>query len=552
VILVAKHRELANCFADACGEGGRGHHPVSAREMVGQMQIAAPLYKSIQEVIKHSSPRLILFSCPKEYGVDVKSQHDRNIHPSLYSYPIRGAAFTDPCNAVSPSMLILPETLAMKESLKALESVYSYYRIPTPEIIWGPDPVKPGEAFGVFDAAVVNQPEVIQHIALVTPSRESIYGLVSHAYTPETEQVCLAFEQAGIHAIPVFGPKDYGHKSPHDRSGSAAFAEKYGLPYPFSRVGYTLPQIQAAYEEVAARTGNPLVFVKAAITGGGYLINQVQSVEEALTTVRIWDTLGVRVPLYDGEVIGVELQGTIPAIVAICSWQDAHGHITTPLRKDISATKGPAYSVQYFEGIAYAGNGYKVTLPIPEKDIAKTETLIAIYQQRFLASLRQEPDYNPIDTGATDFAVVDLYEMSEQQARLMLKEMWHVAMALDARYVPVGIERNGRRVSDAVPPMAFAELAGLGAGNHPLAAFKIEGIAADPPAIVELLLKEKLMLDPKEGQSGIAPLALIYDHHRHIHYGSALFGAEHEAELFRAKDRVLERLETAGFISRYS
>jgi hypothetical protein len=518
--------------------------------MVGHMKTPITLYKPIQEVIKRSTPRLILFSCPKEYGMDIKSQNDGNIHPSLYSYPVRGAAFTDPKNEETPSLLILPETPAMKETLKALESVYRYYGIPTPEVIWGPDPVKPGEAFGVFDEAVANQTEVIQHITSVTPSRGSTYGLVSHAYTPETEQVCLALERAGLHAIPVFGPKEYGHKSPHDRSGSAAFAEKYGLPYPFSRVGYTLPQIHAAYEEVAARTDNPLVYVKAAITGGGYLIKQVKSAEEALATVRTWDTLGIREPMYGGEIVAVELQGTIPAIVAICSWQDAHDHITTPLRKDISATKGPAYSVQYLEGTAYAGNGYKVTLPVPEKDLAKTETLIAIYQQRYLAALQQEPDYNPIDIGATDFAVVDLYEMSEQQARTMLKEMWHLAMALDARYVPVGIERNGKRVSDAVPPIAFAEISGLVAWDHPLATFKISGIAADPPAIVELLLKEKLMLDPKKGQSGIAPLALIYDPHRHIHYGSALVGAEREADLFRSKDLVLERLETAGFISR--
>lgn len=147
---------------------------------------------------------------------------------------------------------------------------------------------------------------------------------------------------------------------------------------------------------------------------------------------------------------------------------------------------------------AYAGNGFQVTSPIPEKAGARAETLIAIHQQRYLAALQQEPDYNPIDSGATGFAVVDLYELSEHQARLMLKELRHIVMALDACYVPVGIERYGRTVSDAVPPMAFAEIAGLEAGDYPLAAFKIEGIAADPRAIVELLLKEKLMLDPQE------------------------------------------------------
>jgi len=516
------------------------------------MHTPIPLYRPLQEVMEKATPRLILFSCSKEYGVDVISEYDGNTHPSLYSYPIRGAAFTTPTNEEESSLLLLPETPAMRETCKALQLVFSYYGIPAPEIIWGPDPVEPGKAFGIFDTAVAHHPEVIEQIVAATSNRNTLYALFTHAYTPETEQVCLTFEQAGIYTIPVFGPKDYGHTNAHDRSGSAAFAERYGLPYPFSRVGYTLPQIQAAYEEVAIRTKNPRVFVKAAITGGGSLIKQVSSVAEALTTVHSWDTCGVREPLYEGEKVAVELQGTIPGIVAVCSWQDAHNHVVTPLRKDVPAWQGPAYTIQYLDGFVHAGNGYKVTLPLPKHELARTEKLIAIYQQRFMAALQQEPDYNPIDTGSTDFAIADLYELSEHQAQLMLKDMWPVAKALDARYVPVGIERNGRRVSDAVPPIAFAELAGLAAGDHPLAAFKIEGIAADPPAIVELLLKEKLMLHPTDGQSGIAPLALIHDPRKHIHYGYAIIGAEQEADLLRVKDHILERLEKAGFISRRS
>jgi hypothetical protein len=517
--------------------------------MNGHMQSSIPLYKPIQEVIKGSSPRLILFSCPKEYGVDVKSQYDGNIHPSLYSYPIRGAAFTDPRNEDAPSLLILPETPAMKETFKALQRVFSYYEILAPEVVWGLDPVVAGRRFGVFDEAVAHQPEVIEQIISLTPDEHTRYALISHAYAPETEQVRLAFEQAAIHVIPVFGPKSYGRKNAHDRSGSAEFAEKYGLPYPFSRVGYTLPQIQAAYEEVALRTENPHVFVKAAIGGGGYLINEVTNVEDALTTVRTWDTWGAREPVYDGEMIAVELQGSIPAMVADCSWQDTYGYITTPLRKGVQVTKGPAYTVQYIDGTAHAGNGYKVTLPIPEHELARTERFIAIYQQRFMAALQQEPDYDPTDTGSTDFAIVDLHEVSETQAKLMLKEMWPVAKALDARYVPVGIERNGKRVSDAVPPIAFAEITGLLAGDYPLAAFKFEGIAADPPAIVELLIKEKLMLHSKDGLKGIVPLALIYDPRKNIRYGYAIVGAENEADLFRSKDQVMNRLEKAGFLS---
>ncbi len=514
------------------------------------MHTSIPLYKPVQEVVKRDYPRLILFSCPKEYGVDVKSlETEGSIHPSLYSYPVRGAAFMDPTNEEETSLLMLPETPAMHETLKALRSVYNYYGIPSPEVIWGPDPVEPGEQFGVFDRAVANQPEVIEQIMTATPDRHAIYALISHAHTPETDQACLAFEQVGIHAIPVFGPKDYGHKNAHDRSGSAEFAEKYGLPYPFSRIGYTLSQIYEAYEEVASQTENPQVFVKAAITGGGYLINQVTSVEEALATVRTWDALGIREPVYGGERVAVEVQGTIPAIVAVCSWQDAHDHIITPLRKDIPATNGPAYSIQYLHGTSCAGNSFKVTLPVPENELARTETLIAIYQQRYLAALQQEPDYNPTDTGSTDFAIVDLHGISEKQAKLLLKEMWHVAKALDAHYVPVGIERNGKRVSDAVPPVAFAEIAGLLADDYPIASCKIEGIAADPPAIVELLMKEKLMLHPKNGQCGIAPLALIHDPQKNIHYGYVISGAEREADLLRTKDHVLERLEKAGLLS---
>jgi hypothetical protein len=93
-------------------------------------------------------------------------------------------------------------------------------------------------------------------------------------------------------------------------------------------------------------------------------------------------------------------------------------------------------------------------------------------------------------------------------------------------------------------------ITGLLDGDHPLAAFKIEGIAADPTAIVELLLKEKLMLHPSDGQKGIAPLALIHDPQKNIHYGYALAGAEQEADLLPLKDHVLDRLEKAGFLFR--
>ena len=481
--------------------------------------------------------------------MDVAAQYDGNIHPSIYSYPIRGAAFTAPEKAETSSFLILPETPAMKEAFKALKAIYSYYEIPIPEVIWGPDPIEPGKKFGVFDVCVASDPEVIEQILAVTYNRNTAYSLISHAYTPETEQVRLAFAQAGLHSFPVFSPKEYGCTNAHDRSGSAAFAVKYGLPYPFSRVGYSLSDIQAAYEEVAFRTENPHVYVKAAIGGGGYLINQVYSVEEALSTVRTWDTWGVREPIYGGDIVAVELQGTIPAILAVCSWQDAFDHVTTPLRKDIPATQGPAYTVQYLDGTAHAGNGYKVTLPIPKHELARTERFIAIYQQRFMAALKQESDYTPTDTGSTDFAIADLNEVSEKQAKLLLKDMWYVAVDLNARYVAVGIERNGKRVSDAMPPMAFAEIAGLLTGDHPLVACKIEGIAADPSAIVELLMKEKLMLQPENGQKGIAPLALIYDPHKHIQYGYAIIGAEHEAELLPLQHQVLERLEKTGFIS---
>ncbi len=50
----------------------------------------------------------------------------------------------------------------------------------------------------------------------------------------------------------------------------------------------------------------------------------------------------------------------------------------------------------------------------------------------------------------------------------------------------------------------------------------------------------------------MAPLALIHDPNKHIHYGYVLFGAEDEADLLRTKDHVLERLGKAGFISRKS
>jgi len=78
------------------------------------MHTPIPLYRPLQEVMEEATPRLILFSCSKEYGVDVISEYDGNTHPSLYSYPIRGAAFTTPTNEEESSLLLLPQTPAMR------------------------------------------------------------------------------------------------------------------------------------------------------------------------------------------------------------------------------------------------------------------------------------------------------------------------------------------------------------------------------------------------------------------------------------------------------
>ena len=62
-------------------------------------------------------------------------------------------------------------------------------------------------------------------------------------------------------------------------------------------------------------------------------------------------------------------------------------------------------------------------------------------------------------------------------------------------------------------------------------------------------MKEKLMLDPKGGQKGMAPLAFYFDPQKNIQFGYGIVGAEKEADLFRSRDRVLERLIKAGFLS---
>ena len=61
-----------------------------------------------------------------------------------------------------------------------------------------------------------------------------------------------------------------------------------------------------------------------------------------------------------------------------------------------------------------------------------------------------------------------------------------------------------------------------------------------------------MMLHPRDGHKGIAPLELMYDPYKHIHHGYILIGAEHETELSPLKDSVLERLARAGFLSKGS
>lgn len=537
------------------------------------------LYKSTTAVLQQAivgnptnSVVIGALSSPHEYAaIDHEEIRARSLATglreepsSVFSYPARNFGYIGLVPPNNVFLALMPDRPSMHAFTQGAQQVAEFYHFATFEPVWGPDPLAHADnepPIDVFERVLAGcAADVAAQIRAHYPTAAH-FALLQHANTPEGEEFQRNLLEQGIDTHAIYGEKIYNYPNFGDRSGFSSFTETYGLPAPLAVVAYSYDEMMSAYTAVAQTTNNPLVYAKLAASGGGYGVHMVESLRDVQNTYDLWNGFGMFGPIYEGgQVIPVEMQGTIPGIVDILSFQYTHGFITTPQRRDARNANGPAFTRQFIHGgTDWVGNGYGVELNIPVEHRKDAERVIAEFEARFMDAAEEEmgPAWRQA-TGGVDFALVDLEYIIEAQgikaAKILMRDMWdqvydETAGTLTSRFAPVIIEHNGLRESDAKPPALLAESLGLVEQGIPFAATKIQGVNADLPQVWDFLVSHGLNYDPATGQEGIVPVAWINDNEYGIHYGNVIVVAHDPEHLLQLRQRIIEEMQQAGLVT---
>ncbi len=529
-----------------------------------RQSIYKPTTSVLRQAIGDAQPVGALAS-PHEYAiVDHEATRAEGVEPSsVLTYPARNYGYIGlvPPDGIFPALM--PDRPSMHAFAEGAQQIAQYYGFGQFEPVWGPDPLErvngqpPIDVFErVLDQAAADVAEQIRtHFPTTTH-----FAAIQHANTQEGRTLQARLGREGIEMHSVYGPKPYDYPNFGDRSGFSDFARRHGLPIPPAVVAHTHEEMATAYLQVAEQTRNALVFMKLAGSGGGYGVQAVETAAQVEATYQQWDGFHMFGPINEGgQLIPVEFQGAIPAIVDICSFQYSHGYITTPQRREARGT-GPAFTRQMIHGTDWVGNGYGVELNIPAEYRANAERVIAEFEARFMDVAEQEMGSSNWRqaTGGIDFALVDLQKIMNEQgleaAQMLMGDMWEVVYAdgqLTSRYAPVIIEHNGLRESDAKQATVMAEALGIVEQGIPFAATKVQGVAADLPTVWQFMVEHGLQYNTETGE-GMVPIAWIYDPDARIYYANILVAsrnADTQEDLLAVRARIIKQLEEAGLVT---
>ncbi len=536
-------------------------------EQHARQALYKPTSRVLQEAIGGAHP-IGAMASPHEYAVvDHEATRTEGVEPSsVLSYPARNFGYLGLVPPNEIFLALMPDRPSLHAFVGGAQQIAQHYGFGQFEPVWGPDPlerVNGQPPIDVFEVALSQMiPDVAAQIRAHFPTTTH-FAAIQHANTQEGRTLQARLGQEGIAMHSVYGPKPYEYPNFGDRSGFSDFARRHGLPIPPAVVSHTREEMVTAYQQVAEQTGNPLIFMKLAGSGGGYGVQAVENAAQVETTYQQWDGYHMFGPINEGgQPIPVEFQGAIPAIVDICSFQYSHGYITTPQRREARGT-GPAFTRQMIHGTDWVGNGYGVELHIPPEHRADAERVIAEFQARFMDAAEQEMGATAWKqaTGGIDFALVDLQTIIETQgidaARNLMNDMWEIVYdekrgQLTSKYAPVIIEHNGLRESDAKQATVMAEALGLVEEGIPFAATKVMGIAADLPTVWQFMVEHGLEYNPETGE-GMVPIAWIYDPEAKIFYANILVAsrnADTQEDLLEVRTRIIKQLEEAGLVTK--
>ncbi len=454
-------------------------------------------------MIEIAGAKLVVNGSPWEYkkfdGPELRNDGKEPTSP--WTYPLRGyAAF-----GTGRGYVVLPDVGPIRTYHNGINRIWDELGVTTQRLqtIWVEDPLK--DQRDTLDQVILDD---MSSFAVQIKDRNSPYTIVCHANTPELrawqEQLKTDY---GVNTQVIMDPKPYKYPNPFDRSGFAAFADKYGLPIPFTQVGVERAEMDTAYGKVVENSGDQKVWVKWAVTGGGYSVIPVKSLEQAHEAYDKFDKLGI-LHLYEGRKIPWEMQANIKDIVAYYSFQHQGNRVTTP----------GDYCLQYMDPedpSSWVGNAYNLRsdnfLPQEERKIA-----MELQRSAMRAFAIEYPNHNYM--GGLDFVIAG----GEQTRKGLF------------------LENNGARMSDAVLQSEAARVFGIGKRGEPFLAIKLGKPKVDIADFWQFLKGNGLAYD---GNQGVVPFAWIKDNK--VGYATAIMTAPDPNRLYT---RVVEKMKLGGVI----
>lgn len=435
-------------------------------------------------------------------GSQLRSLGKQPISP--WSYPCRGFAGA---GLRETTQVVLPDVPPVRKYALGLRSIWKELGVAkaTLPAIWVEDPLV-GER-DTLDRVILDDLEGFRSQLHPEVSR---FLITPHANTPELSEWRGRLRSYGVKTVVVMAPKPYDYPNISDRSGFADFAQNQ-LPIPYSRVTVDRAQLVKAYEDVAAVSGNKLVWAKLAASGGGYGVNRVNNVAEVEALYERFSSLGV-LKLY-GQEIPWEMQAHVGNIVALCSWQYHGNKVTTP----------GGFSLQYFDfnnPNTWIGNGYNINPEgVPKEAL---DSMVRDLELRTMAALKTELGSNHNHMGGFDFAITR-----------------------EEDYGAVLLEHNGARMSDSVMQVEAARALGINR-RDPFMAIKLGPAHCAITDVWQLLKKKGLSLS-SESKKGVIPFVWLDD--KKMGYASVLISASNSEQLRRLHDLSQEAMRAEGMIN---
>ncbi|HEV2339516.1 MAG TPA: hypothetical protein VGT05_01980 [Patescibacteria group bacterium] len=372
--------------------------------------------------------------------------------------------------------------------------------------------------------------------------------IVTQTHSPDTDHFMDVLRSNNIVATALFPIKNQRRPSYNYRDGFSSerlgtdelpFTKKYHIPAPPGKIIMHPQEAQHAYEQIADETGQPTVYVKLDASGGGYFTLKARSGEDAQEVFNGWVTNGDRSALYV-QMIPVEIQGLIPSetILGIYSFQYAGKE---------NVTLGLGFTEQVMTGDLWQGNIYNTQLErIPAEKRNATLQVIKEFQRRVLQGIKQEQqsksEEQEFTTGGVDFALVDMNILKDNVkdiAAYIPEDFLAFAMTVGSDIVPVAIEHNGNRVSDALWPALVAQR--LGIGDKPFMTNYVSPVATTLDVAWDFMKKSHLQYEKERGY-GIVPLVWVLDESIGIKTGAMISIASSRQELGVIQENAIENL----------